>query len=175
MNAILPEAIVVRMLEPAPDGFDANRQAKRKLYRYVIQDGPIRDPFLLRQAWRVRTTLDAEAMAAAAAPLVGTHDFRCFETEWPNRASSVRTVTRCHVARLGHLLTVDVEANGFLYNMVRSIAGTLVAAGRGRWAPADIARIVAEGDRAAAGPTAPARGLFLVRVEYDAAPAPMEG
>ncbi len=175
LNAVLPDAMVVRSLEPAAADFDPNRQAKRKLYRYVIHDGPDRNPFLLRHAWHVRGRLADGAMAAAAARLLGTHDFRCFESRWPNRASSVRHVTRCAVVRLGDWLSIDVEANGFLYNMVRSIAGTLAAAGRGRLTAEDVAGIVARGDRAAAGPTAPPQGLFLVRVDYGAAPTPMEG
>jgi len=104
----------------------------------------------------------------------GTHDFRCFETEWPNRASSVRSVYFCRVSRLGDFVSVDVEANGFLYNMVRAIAGTLVEVGRGVRAPDSVDSLLQNGDRTQAGPTAPAQGLFLVRVEYAATSGEME-
>jgi tRNA pseudouridine38-40 synthase len=110
--------------------------------------------------------LDAAAMARAALALRGTHDFRCFETEWPNRASSVRTITHLAVNRFGDWIWLDVEADGFLYNMVRAIAGTLVNVGRGYWPEEQVAHIVGAGDRTQAGPTAPALGLFLMRVTY---------
>jgi tRNA pseudouridine38-40 synthase len=106
-------------------------------------------------------------MSRAAAALRGTHDFRCFETEWPNRASSVRTITHLELHRFADWIWLDVEADGFLYNMVRAIAGTLINVGRGYWPEERVAEIVAAGDRTQAGPTAPARGLFLVRVTYE--------
>jgi tRNA pseudouridine38-40 synthase len=106
-------------------------------------------------------------MARAAAVLRGRHDFRCFETEWPNRASSVRTITHVAVNRMGDWVWLDVEADGFLYNMVRAIAGTLVNVGRGYWPEAQVAEVLRAGDRTRAGPTAPAQGLFLMRVTYE--------
>src|SRR5262245_47517723 len=87
LNAHLPRDVVVRTAEEVPDDFDANRDAKRKLYRYVIHDGPVPDVFLRRHCHHSRWRLDAQAMSRAAAVLAGRHDFRCFETEWPNRAS----------------------------------------------------------------------------------------
>jgi tRNA pseudouridine38-40 synthase len=167
LNAHLPEDVVVREAGEVPSEFDANRDAKRKLYRYVIHDGAVPDLFMRRYCHHSRYKLDAAAMARAAAALRGEHDFRCFETEWPNRASSVRTVTHLALNRLGDWLWLDVEANGFLYNMVRAIAGTLLNVGRGYWPEAEVAAILASGDRTRAGPTAPARGLFLMRVRYD--------
>lgn len=168
LNAELPESIRVLEVVEAPDDFDPVRQAKRKLYRYVIHDGPTADVHLGRLCWKVRSRLDVAAMNEAARRMEGTHDFRCFETEWPNRASSVRTVYYCRVGRLGDFVSIDVEANGFLYNMVRAIAGTLVEVGRGVRTPGAIETLLRDGDRAQAGPTAPAHGLFLVRVEYSA-------
>jgi tRNA pseudouridine38-40 synthase len=166
INANLPDDVVIRNCEVVPDAFDANRDAVRKLYRYVIHDGPVPELFLRRYCHRSRHPLDAEAMARAARALAGTHDFRCFETEWPNRASSVRTITHVSVSRLGEWVWLDVEADGFLYNMVRAIAGTLMNVGRGFWPEEEVAAIVASGDRTRAGPTAPAAGLFLMRVTY---------
>jgi tRNA pseudouridine38-40 synthase len=167
LNAHLPEDVAVREAVEVPLGFDANRDARRKLYRYVVHDGEVADLFMRRYCHHTRYRLDAAAMARAAAVLRGTHDFRCFETEWPNRASSVRTVTHLALNRMGDWLWLDVEADGFLYNMVRAIAGTLLNVGRGHWPEAEVAAILASGDRTRAGPTAPARGLFLMRVGYD--------
>ena len=106
-------------------------------------------------------------MRRAAEPLKGRHDFRCFETEWPNRMSSVRTITHLAVSRFGDWIWLDVEADGFLYNMVRAIAGTLMNVGRGYWPESEVAEILHAEDRARAGPTAPAQGLFLMRVTYE--------
>ena len=167
LNAHLPEEVVVREAAEAPPDFDANRDAKRKLYRYVIHDGPVPDLFMRRYCHHSRYRLDAAAMARAAAVLRGRHDFRCFETEWPNRASSVRTVTHLALNRTGDWLWLDVEADGFLYNMVRAIAGTLINVGRGFWPEDHVAALLAAGDRTLAGPTAPAGGLFLIRVTYE--------
>ena len=167
VNANLPDDIVVRQSESAHDDFDANRDAVRKLYRYVIHDGAVPDLFLRRYCHHTRYRLDAQGMARAAVALRGTHDFRCFETEWPNRASSVRTITHLAVNRFGDWLWLDVEADGFLYNMVRAIAGTLINVGRGFWPEEHVAAILHGGDRSLAGPTAPAKGLFLMRVTYE--------
>jgi tRNA pseudouridine38-40 synthase len=167
VNAHLPEDVVVREAAVAPDDFDANRDAIRKLYRYVLHDGDVPDLFQRRYWHHTKYKLDVVAMSRAAAALLGTHDFRCFETEWPNRASSVRTITRLDVERAGDRITLDVEADGFLYNMVRAIAGTLMNVGRGYWPEEHVARVVAAGDRSQAGPTAPAKGLFLMHVTYE--------
>src|SRR5436190_12829140 len=166
INAHLPADVVVREAADVPQAFDANHDAVRKLYRYVIHDGPVPSPFLRRYCCPSRHKLDAAAMARAAVVLKGRHDFRCFETEWPNRASSVRTITHLAINRAGEYIWLDVEADGFLYNMVRAIAGTLMNVGRGYWPPSQVAEILAAGDRTLAGPTAPAQGLFLVRVTY---------
>jgi tRNA pseudouridine38-40 synthase len=167
LNAHLPGDVVVREATDVPQAFDANRDAKRKLYRYVIHDGSTPDPFLRRYCHQSRHDLDADAMRQAAQCLLGRHDFRSFETDWPNRMSSVRTITHIAVNRLGNWVWLDVEADGFLYNMVRTIAGTLENVGRGYWPEAKVAEILEAGDRRLAGPTAPAQGLFLMRVTYD--------
>jgi len=167
LNGLLPPDIVVRSVEEVPHDFDASRSAKRKLYRYVINDGPAADVFLRRYAWYFRySRLEDQSMQAATKCLLGKHDFRCFETEWPNRKSSVRTITYLKVNRVGEYVWVDVEADGFLYNMVRSITGTLVNVGRGYWPVAQVQEILQGGKRAGAGPTAPPQGLYLMRVTY---------
>jgi tRNA pseudouridine38-40 synthase len=167
VNAHLPPDVVVREVEDVPQSFDANRDAKRKLYRYVIHDGAVPSPFLRRYCCQSRHRLDAAAMARAAAVLEGRHDFHSFESDWPNRMSSVRTVTHIAVNRIGDWIWLDVEADGFLYNMVRAIAGTLMNVGRGYWPETHVAEILQAEDRKEAGPTAPAQGLFLMRVTYD--------
>jgi tRNA pseudouridine38-40 synthase len=167
VNARLPQDIILTHAEEVPETFDANRDALRKLYRYVIHDGDIPNLFLRRYAHHCRYKLDAAAMSRAAECLRGTHDFRCFETEWPNRSSSVRTITHLALNRFGDWIWLDVEADGFLYNMVRAIAGTLINIGRGYWPETSMSEILARGDRTVAGPTAPALGLFLMRVSYD--------
>jgi tRNA pseudouridine38-40 synthase len=166
VNAHLPADVVVREAAEVGQSFDANKDAVRKLYRYVIHDAPVPDPFLRKYAAWSKHRLDAAAMARAARVLVGRHDFHSFETEWPNRMSSVRTVTHLTVNRAGDYIWIDVEADGFLYNMVRAIAGTLMNVGRGFWPESKVAEILTAEDRKEAGPTAPACGLFLARVTY---------
>jgi tRNA pseudouridine38-40 synthase len=167
LNAHLPTDVIVKEAVEVPDSFDANRDARRKLYRYVIHDGAVPDLFMRRYSHHSRYRLDVAAMSRAAAVLRGKHDFACFETEWPNRASSVRTILYLALNRMGDWIWLDVEADGFLYNMVRAIAGTLLNVGRGYWPESQVAVILQSRDRTRAGPTAPAQGLFLVRVTYD--------
>jgi tRNA pseudouridine38-40 synthase len=167
INSNLPPDVVVREACVVGEKFDATRDAVRKMYRYVIRDNPVGDPFQRRyQAW-IFQRLDPAAMARAAQALIGKHDFHSFESEWPNRATSVRTITHLSVERVGEQIWIDAEADGFLYNMVRAIAGTLINVGRGFWPEAKVAEILAAEDRNVAGPTAPACGLFLMRVTYD--------
>jgi tRNA pseudouridine38-40 synthase len=167
VNARMPADVIIRDAVEVPQAFDANRDALRKMYRYVIHDGPMPDIFLRRFSCHCYHPLDVEAMLRAAACLKGRHDFRCFETEWPNRASSVRTITHLGLSRMGEWIWLDVEADGFLYNMVRAIAGTLMNVGRGYWPESQVAEILKAGERKFAGPTAPAAGLFLMRVTYE--------
>jgi tRNA pseudouridine38-40 synthase len=167
LNAHLPADVVVKEAVEMSEAFDANRDARRKLYRYVVYDGDVPDLFMRRYCHHSRYRLDYAAMIRGAAVLKGKHDFACFETEWPNRSSSVRTITHLALNRMGDWLWLDVEADGFLYNMVRAIAGTLLNVGRGYWPETQVAEILQSRDRTLAGPTAPAQGLFLMRVTYD--------
>lgn len=165
-NAHLPDDIAVSHCGEAGQAFDANKDALRKLYRYVITDSPVRSPFLNRYATHSRHRLDVEKMGDASRCLLGRHDFHSFETEWPNRLTSIRTINHLAVSRVGEYIWIDVEADGFLYNMVRAIAGTLMNVGRGYWPIEKVAEILSAEDRKEAGPTAPAQGLFLMRVTY---------
>ena len=170
LDANLPRDIVVRDVCEAPDGFHAIRDAIRKRYRYVVQDGPVRDVFARAYSWYVAQRLDIEAMQTAARALVGQHDFRSFETAGSPRVSSVRTIYELTVERhpgdaLGRVV-FEVEADGFLYNMVRNLVGSLVEVGSGRRESPWIAAVLAAQDRKLAGPAAPPQGLFLVSVDY---------
>jgi tRNA pseudouridine38-40 synthase len=167
LNAMLPADVRVQGAWEVPQAFHATLDARAKLYRYVIDNGHVADPFQTRYAWHVFARLDSTRMHAAAQALKGRHDFHSFETHWPNRTSSVRTITHIAVNRVSDSVWIDVEADGFLYNMVRSITGTLVEVGKGKWPPEKVAEVLAAEDRREAGPTAPPQGLFLVRVRYE--------
>ena len=175
LNAQLPDDITVIEAIDVPEEFHALRDTLRKRYRYVIHDGPVRDIFARHYCWQFyHGRLDAEAMHRAAQILQGTHDFKSFETSGAERLSSVRTIFEIFVRRgegpLGHVVTLEVEADGFLYNMVRTIVGCLVEVGRGVRDDAWIAQVLAAVDRRVAGATAPPQGLFLVRVDYPELP-----
>ena len=171
LNANLPHDIVVLDAADAPAGFHPTYHALRKRYRYVIHDGPVREVFRRHFVWHYSYgRLDAEAMQRAAAPLLGRHDFRSFESSGARRKTSVRTVfdLRVERGRAGeeNFITIEIESNGFLYNMVRAIVGTLVPVGRGVQPETWPAEVLEAADRRVAGPTAPPQGLCLVRVEY---------
>jgi len=172
VNNLLPDSIAVVEAVEVPADFDAIGSTKSKWYRYTINTSPIRPVQQIRYCWHRPGMLDIAAMSAAAARLVGTHDFKSFASAADTRESSIRTVLRCDVSQATGVahptgnIFIDVAATGFLYNMVRNIVGTLVEVGRGRWQPEDIDRILTAQDRAAAGPIAPASGLCLMKIEY---------
>ena len=167
MNSRLPGDIVVRSAAQVPESFHASRSAVGKTYRYRIYVAPIRPATLHTQVYHYWRPLDVEPMRAAAARLLGTRDFRGFATTAEVRDHTVRTLFRCDVTEAGPEIHVSVQGDGFLYNMVRNIVGTLVEVGRGRWAPGRIDQILASRDRRDAGPTAPAHGLAMLCVHYD--------
>lgn len=168
INAHLPEDIRINGARKAESGFHARFSASGKQYRYFVWNHPSADPLLRQQTWHVPRTLDLGAMRAAAKTLVGRHDFRAFSaTPGYERKNTVRHLTRCDVLRSGPLLTVRIEAEGFLYKMCRGIVGTLVQVGFGRFRPDEILAMLESQDRSVAGMTAPAHGLVLWRVYYE--------
>ncbi|MGE5194284.1 MAG: tRNA pseudouridine(38-40) synthase TruA [Deltaproteobacteria bacterium] len=252
LQDFLPRDVVILDSCEVPPEFHATFKATRKQYRYVIDNSPVPLPFLSKYTWSLRRRLDVPAMNDAARLLLGKHDFRSFETDWPNKVTSVRTVFEIKVARQpiwnlfagrlpnteavapptslplnkggqggpgdavqrpystpqeathgesplvqepgsaptspplhkggeggvapdarltpdarGDIICMDIIADGFLYNMVRSIMGTLVNVGRHKWDKAEVARILEARNRSIAGSTAPACGLFLVEVWYE--------
>jgi tRNA pseudouridine38-40 synthase len=169
INALLPDDIAVRRVERVPDEFHARHSARGRVYRYRILQGAAVSPFDRGFAAHVRGHLDVEAMDRAARLLVGTRDFSSFRAAGDVSESPIKEVRSSRVERepgRDDLIVYTVEASSFLQHMVRALAGTLIEVGRGRWAPETVGTILEAKDRRAAGPTAPARGLFLVRVIY---------
>ncbi|HET8577177.1 MAG TPA: tRNA pseudouridine(38-40) synthase TruA [Methylomirabilota bacterium] len=166
LNALLPPAVRVLEAREAPPGFSARRAARGKRYAYLIDRSPVADPFLRHFAWRVPYALDAAAMVKALASLRGTHDFSAFCAA-PGRGRTPRcTLRSARIVTQGTRLAVLLSADSFLHHMVRNIVGSLVEVGRGARQPEWMAEVLASRNRALAGPTAPARGLVLLRVMY---------
>jgi len=166
LNDRLPADIAVLDADDAQPGFDLLGGVKSKLYRYTIFTGPVRPVLQIRHCWHLPAKLEVTAMAEAAALLVGTRDFKSFATASDKRQNTVRTIFKCDVRREDDWLYIDVEGDGFLYNMVRNIVGTLAEVGKGRWRPQKITEILEARDRRAAGPVAPASGLCLMWIKY---------
>jgi tRNA pseudouridine38-40 synthase len=167
LNSLLPDDIVIRTCQLAADGFHARYDARGKRYRYRILNRDLPAAIGRHYCWHVRRRLDLAAIRQAAAALRGTHDFKSFEGAGSPRTSTVRTVFRCEwIQGEEDLLELEISGDGFLRHMVRNIAGTLVEIGLGRRPADDMPAILAARDRHRAGITAPARGLFLVEVNY---------
>ena len=164
LNRYLPEDIAVLSVTEAPERFHARLHARGKTYRYRIRNSPAPDVFRQRFEYTVAEPLDLAAMEAAAAALTGTRDYRPFCASKRTKKSTVRTVDSIRVERNGDVIDLTFHGDGFLYNMVRILTGTILEAGRGRLDPAEIPAIF-EGTRPA-GYTAPAKGLTLMSVEY---------
>lgn len=196
LQTFLPDDVVVLDACEVHAEFHATYWAIKKRYRYVMFDGAAVLPFLRNYVHRVNGRLDVAAMHEAARLLLGERDFRCFESHFPNKASSVRTILDAAVCRVGRwpgwiaapvrhtaiqvsdagptvhaafdndFVCLEVEADGFLYNMVRAIAGSLLKVGLGQWEPSQITTVIESQDRSQAGHTAPAQGLYLVNAEH---------
>jgi tRNA pseudouridine38-40 synthase len=167
LNAALPQDIAVREAAVVADSFSARFSARERRYVYAILNRPQRSALFAQRAYHVYRPLDVEAMRTAAAPLLGTHDFRSFCATLPESGVTVRTVTELRIEPRGEFLCVHISADGFLHRMVRTIVGTLIECGTGRREPASMAAILQSRDRTTAGLTAPAQGLYLAGVRYD--------
>jgi tRNA pseudouridine38-40 synthase len=186
LNDILPPSIRVLEVSEADSGFHARKSARAKTYRYRMYRGAICPPFLSRYVWHYPYPLDEEAMMRAAAAVLGEHDFTSFAAVDPERIErhsesesgkaaegagrdfNVRAVFSSSWSRGEGELIYTIRGNGFLHHMVRNLVGTFLLVGKGTLTAEDVVRILAARDRSAAGPTAPATGLYLVSVEYNA-------
>ena len=166
LNALLPADIAVLEAAHAPDEFDPRRDARSRVYEYRILNRPCRSAFEFRYAWLVPEPLELAAMNAAAGHFIGEHDFAAFRSLGSDEKTTVRNVYSSQWRREGELLIYRVEATAFLRHMVRTMAGAMAAAGRGKIAPEHVAAIINSRDRTLAPAPAPACGLFLVEVRY---------
>jgi tRNA pseudouridine38-40 synthase len=173
LNASLPDDVRVRSVEEVGEDFHARFSARAKTYRYRLTRGGVASPFESRYAWHVTHPLDVAAMREALDTCRGEQDFAAFQSTGTPVRDTIRTILAAGIteapaalASAAPLVAIELTGTGFLRHMVRAIAGTLVDIGRGRWAPAEMAAIIASRDRSRAGPTAPPQGLFLVSVDY---------
>ncbi|MEK6564071.1 MAG: tRNA pseudouridine(38-40) synthase TruA [Candidatus Omnitrophota bacterium] len=175
LNSLLPADISIKEVWEADKDFHSRYRAKSKIYRYFILNSEIRSAFLDKHAWHIPYQLDVRLMRKESKALVGRHDFKSFCASGSSVKTTVRTIKKISVkealspqlsALSSPAIIIEIEANGFLYNMVRNIVGTLVEIGRGRFKEKDLNRILLARNRKQAGPTAPAQGLFLAEVKY---------
>jgi tRNA pseudouridine38-40 synthase len=166
LNTYLPEDVSVRSSESVADDFHARFSAKGKHYRYIILNTPQRSALWAKRAWHIREKLDEEAMTEAASYFIGTHNFEAFCAAGHHVKTFERTVTLSQWKREGDLLIFDTQGNGYLYNMVRIMVGTMVDIGKGRFAPDIIKKAIENRQRNSIGMTAPPSGLYLMEVFY---------
>lgn len=167
LNTHLPMDIVVTGAMDVHDDFNAIGSCIKKEYTYLIYNSRIKDPFYVNRAWFYPKHLDENVMQLAASQFVGTHDFAAVRSVGTETKTTVRTVYYYEVERKENLIELRVCANGFLYNMARAMAGTVVYAAEGKINPLDIGKILEDGNRTAAGPTVPPGGLYMTKLWYD--------
>lgn len=172
INALLPDDIAVNKLQEVPLDFHSRFNAESKVYRYIILNRRYHSPFLRNYVYLCRYPLDLKIMQQETRTIIGRHDFKAFCASGSKVKGTVRTIKDITIKRddpdwsSGSLITIDIEADGFLYNMARNIVGTLIEIGRGKFPKGSLRRILLSRDRKLAGPTAPAHGLHLVKVNY---------
>ena len=166
VNAVLPDSVAVQWAREMPPQFHARYAARARTYRYVLINRPVRPALAARHAGWFHQPLDIAAMRAGAQDFLGEHDFSAFRAAECQSRTAVRRLDRIAVDRLGENVRIEVTANAFLHHMVRNIAGTLIAVGRGDRPAAWVAETLASRDRRSAGITAPAGGLYFLRIGY---------
>ena len=179
LNSMLPKDIVIKNAQRVKEKFHAQFDAKNKSYRYIIYQGPTPSPFLKDYALYTSYKLNLKAMREGAKYLAGRHNFSSFRLSGSSAKTSIRTITKltitsysdmryaiCDMRKNGRAIFINVMADGFLYGMVRSIVGTLIEVGRGKISPSKVKEILKTRNRQLAGPTAPAKGLYLIKVNY---------
>lgn len=167
LNQRLPEDIVVQKSEQVWQGFHPRYMNSKKTYEYRILNREFRDPNRRRDTYFYYRKLDVQLMNSGAKLFIGEHDFKSFCSAHAQIKTTVRTIYNCSVVRDGDVITISITGAGFLYNMVRIIAGTLIQVGSGERRPDEIASIIASKNRAMAGPTAPAEGLTMMEIVYE--------
>ena len=165
LNAKLPKDISIVKAEEVDEDFHSRYSAKKKTYRYQVYNSLYRSPIYADISYPVKYDLDIDKMKKEAKSLIGTYDFKGFMSSGSSVIDTVRTIYNIEVSKSEDLIIIEIEGNGFLYNMVRIIAGTLVDIGRGRIAE-KMSTIIESKSRSMAGHTAPAHGLFLKKVDY---------
>ena len=163
----LPEDIVITSLEEVDGRFHSRYNAKSKVYLYKIYNNKFHDPFLRKYTTHIPKKLDIELMKEASEYFIGEHDFTSFASSKSKKKSNVRTIYSINITETNGLVEIYFEGNGFLYNMVRIISGTLVEVGLNNIEPEDIPKIIEAKNRQMAGKTLPPQGLFLMKVEYN--------
>ena len=166
LNSLLPEDIVALSVHDAEANFHSRFDAVYKIYSYRILNRPHASAFDRQYYHHIPYKLDSRLMASAAKALIGKKDFKSFQAKDKKERNSIRQIKSITVKRKGYFITINIQANGFLYNMARNIVGTLIEIGRGKIPPESIKAILLAKDRTKAGPTAPAKGLCLVKVGY---------
>lgn len=166
LNSVLPDDIVVKSAEIVDEDFHARKSALSKEYRYYILNSEQPSALLRNYVYHFRYRLNLDHMKRGAELLIGTHDFSAFKAAGGSVTSSVRTIKRLELNTIDEIIELVVEADGFLYNMVRIITGTLLLVGTGRMVWSDISQIIKSKDRNRAGPTVPPHGLYLYKVFY---------
>jgi tRNA pseudouridine38-40 synthase len=167
LNSLLPPDIVIQKVEEVDEGFHARKHSKSKVYEYRILNRNLRSAFQRDYVWNIPQKLDLEAMREATRFLIGEHDFSSFRSTGSPTRTTIRRVIQAEWKKgRGGLICFEIEANGFLKQMVRAIVGTLVEVGKGRIGSEAFRKILDSKDRKKAGPTAPAHGLFLKEVKY---------
>ncbi|MBU4317825.1 MAG: tRNA pseudouridine(38-40) synthase TruA [Proteobacteria bacterium] len=166
LNGLLPKDIVIKECSEACEGFHSRFDAKGKIYQYRIYNTPIPSALFRQYSWHIRKKLDTGAMEKAAEHLLGIHDFAAFQGQGSEVKNTVRHILRAEFTFKKDLVFFEIQGNGFLRYMVRNIVGTLVEIGLGKKNPGDFHEILKSKDRTRAGATAPALGLFLMKVLY---------